>query len=246
MNSNIQSNFAIVLVSPQDSLNIGAVARAMMNLGFNELRLVAPRSFILEKANAAACAAIDIVTSAQHYPDLASALLDIEDAVAFSARTGRNRPVPTPVTNWAAQVQASPLRKTALVFGPEEDGLCNEDLARCREIIAIPASKENTSFNLAQAVLIALYEISRGEFKTKERPSEGPPLWADQIRLGEIVDECAWRVNFYRCETPKTIPNVLKGLFLKIQPDKRDLRILLGFFKALLRLLPEQDKSEKV
>ncbi len=146
---------SIILVRPQMGENIGATARAMMNFGLHDLRLVAPRDgWPNPKAHEMAARAKPIITGARLFPTLAEALSDCHQAYAVSARI-REMTMPCYVP---AQMQELPLSKPiALVFGPENNGLSNDDVALCHGLITIPTAPENPSLNLAQSVVILAY-----------------------------------------------------------------------------------------
>jgi TrmH family RNA methyltransferase len=236
----------IVLVETQDSINIGNVARAMSNLGFHHLHLVAPRGWDIGRAKASGCGAEALLDSLKIHPDLPSALSDIQDVIAFSARAGKNRPTPTALIPWMNDFMSAPVKTTALVFGPEDTGLTNEHLLNCGTVVRIPTSKENSSFNLSQAVLLALYELSRNR-KDLVHPEQKfeAPSWSEQLQLGKIVDSVMWDTNFYRKETPHTIPGLVRQLIFRIKPDIRELAILLGMFSSIRSFIDRTKKTSQ-
>ena len=151
----------IVLVRPQLAENIGTTARAMMNCGLSELRLVAPRDkWPSEKAVAAASGADEILANAQLYPHLPTALGDLNRVYAMTAR---NRDMPHRVLD--ARQAATELRartgqgqRCGIIFGPERSGLTNDDLTMADTVITVPLNPAHSSLNLAQAVLVLGYE----------------------------------------------------------------------------------------
>jgi TrmH family RNA methyltransferase len=222
-----RERFHIILVRPENNLNIGSVARAMSNLGFKHLHLVAPLEFDPGRAKITACWGENVLASVTIHKDLDSALAPLHDVVGFSARSGKNRPLQQDLVSWAAAERGSSGRNVGLVFGPESTGLEIEDSARCRKLIWIPAAAENPAFNLSQAVLLALYELSRGVSQvgaTREELAD----WGQLQALERMVDELAELSQFYHTGTPEHVPDLLKGLFRRIQPDQRELQILLG------------------
>jgi TrmH family RNA methyltransferase len=236
----------VVLVETQDSINIGNVARAMSNLGFRHLHLAAPRGWDIGRAKASGCGAEALLDSLHIHPDLPSALSDMEDVVAFSARAGKNRPAPTTLTSWVSDYLLTPNKRTALVFGPEDTGLTNEHLLNCGTVVRIPTSKENSSFNLSQAVLLALYELNRNRNDLAHPTQQfDAPNWSEQLQLGKIVDSVMWDTNFYRKETPHTIPGLVRQLIFRIKPDVRELAILLGMFSSVRSFIDRTKKMDK-
>jgi tRNA/rRNA methyltransferase len=170
----------IILVHPQLGENIGAVARAMANFGFKELRLVAPRDgWPNEKARHMASGAENIIDAAKLFPDFNAAMADIHIAYATTARPrDMEKRTVTPeeaMREIDAKCQMSDVKKESLlasdicsptsgatrhafVFGPERTGLENEHIVLCDTLITIPTAPEKTSLNLAQSMVVVGYE----------------------------------------------------------------------------------------
>ncbi len=229
--------FHVVLVEPGDSLNIGAVARAMSNLGFRHLHLVAPPRYDPERAAITACWAAEQLRAAPVYDSLEQALAPMEQVAAFTARHGRHRPGHLLLPEWTAKIAAAPPGPTALVFGPEDHGLRREHLAHCHWLVRIPSSGENPSFNLAQSVLLALFELSRQAWNETPRKARTMPAARDMYQLDVLVDEVLTRSRFFKEGTPAPIPDLVKHLLRRTDPDKRELRVLLGMFGKINRAL---------
>jgi TrmH family RNA methyltransferase len=229
-------HFPIVLVEPGDNLNIGSVARAMMNLNFHDLRLVAPRGYERDRAKITACWGEPLLDKLVTYSSLPEALSDVEDAVGFSAREGNNRSALL-LPEWSDQVKIDPSRKTALVFGPEESGLRVEHLEQCRLHIQIPTTPECYSMNLSHAALVAMYELTRILSQALPKPKHEDPTWNEYQQLDRLVEESLTLCRFYREGTPAPIPRVVKNLFRRIQPNSREMKILLGMFDRLSKTI---------
>jgi tRNA/rRNA methyltransferase len=239
--------FHIVLVSPQESLNVGSVLRAMLNLEYKYLHLVAPRDFDPHRARITACHAESLIPSIQIHKTLSDALAPMQNVVGFSAQTGRNRLSIESLPQWARSQRFTVAKqiKTALVFGPEDTGLFLEDLDLCRTLIAIPSGAEYSSFNLAQAVLLALYSIREsvldadvGDSVPSEHGSEeagqgGLASWRDFQYLDSLVDSVLELSRFYRKGTPQPIPGVVKRLLRRTEPSDREMGIMLGMFRRI-------------
>ncbi|WP_374405599.1 TrmJ/YjtD family RNA methyltransferase [Pelagerythrobacter sp.] len=151
----------IVLVRPQLGENIGKAARAMLNFGLTEMRLVAPRDgWPNPKAGPAAAGADAVLENAAVHDTLADAVADCAHVYATTVRKrGVTKPVVTP-EEAAAQIAAAEGR-SALVFGPERSGLETDDVALARAILTVPINPEFGSLNLAQAVILCAYEWSK-------------------------------------------------------------------------------------
>lgn len=161
---------AIILVRPQLGMNIGAVARAMLNFGFSDLRLVQPRDgWPNPEAGPSAAGADNVIEGARVYGSLADAIADCHLTIG-TAQTTRDmvRRVTSPA-GCVAEIQALP-GKAALLFGPERTGLVREDLLLCHAICTIPSNPEFGSLNLAQAVAVLGYAWVIGH-------GTPPPTW---------------------------------------------------------------------
>ena len=154
-------NPVIVLVRPQLGENIGKAARAMLNFGLTELRLVSPRDgWPNPSAGPAASGADKVLAGATVHDTLADAVADCAQVYATTVRKrGVTKPVLTP--EQAAQAVHTLAGRSAYVFGPERSGLETEDVALCRAIVTVPINPEFASLNLAQAVVLCAYEWSK-------------------------------------------------------------------------------------
>lgn len=152
---------AIVLVRPQLGENIGKAARAMLNFGLTDLRLVAPRDGWPNPSAGPAAAGADVVLErAQVFDSLADAVADCAHVYATTVRRrGVIKPVLTPEE--AAHAVHREAGRSALVFGPERSGLETDDVALARAIVTVPINPEFGSLNLAQAVILCAYEWSK-------------------------------------------------------------------------------------
>lgn len=151
----------IVLVRPQLGENIGKAARAMLNFGLAELRLVSPRDGWPNPSAGPAAAGADVVLEhAQVFETLADAVSDCSHIYATTVRKrGVTKPVLTP--EQAAQDIVRAQGRCAIIFGPERSGLETDDVALARAIVTVPINPEFGSLNLAQAVILCAYEWSK-------------------------------------------------------------------------------------
>ncbi len=155
------SSPVIVLVRPQLGENIGKAARAMLNFGLTEMRLVVPRDGWPNPDAGPAAAGADIVLErARVFDTLAEAVADCAHVYATTVRKrGVTKPVVTP-EEAAAEIHRAQGR-SAIVFGPERSGLETEEVALCRCILTVPINPDFASLNLAQAVILCAYEWSK-------------------------------------------------------------------------------------
>ncbi len=236
-----RDRFAVVLVEPGDSLNVGAVARAMMNLGFRDLRLVAPRDHSRHRARITAVHAAPLLDTLTVHDRFEDALADVEEAVGLSGRAGGGRPNHVTLPEWSADLAAGPARRTALVFGPEDNGLRQEHLDLCRHVVRIPSDEECPSFNLSQAVLLVLYEITRAlpvaDAASPEPAPPDAPTGNDYAQLDRIVESVMRRTGFLREGTPAPVPGTVRGLLRRPPMSRQEMGILLGLFGRIDRTL---------
>ena len=229
-----------ILVEPGESMNVGSAARAIKNLGFRKLRLVAPRSFDLARAKITACWADDILADLQQYPTIAEAVSDVTLVAGFAARTGKNRLEHFELADFLERLGATLHQggKVALLFGPEDTGLHNEHIEHCHCLVRIPSAPDCPAFNLAQAVLLALSEIRRTIQPFSTTTHIEPPATMGELQtLDRVVDELMRRSGFDRDGTPAPVPAMLRQLMRRIAPSQRELGVLLGFLGRLNRVV---------
>ncbi len=157
-----KDNVCFILVEPKEPGNIGASARAMKNMGFKELCLVNPPDTMSEEGRWFARNAHDVLDSAKVYRSLAEAIKDKALVVGTTRRKGRRRGVILPVEKGVSRVcDVAANNKVAILFGREARGLFNEEVEECGFMLTIPSSNLQPSLNLAHAVLITAYELSK-------------------------------------------------------------------------------------
>src|SRR5690242_5747338 len=151
----------IVLVRPQLGENIGKAARAMLNFGLTELRLIAPRDgWPNPSAGPAAAGADEVLANVRVFDTLSEAVGDCAQVYATTVRKrGVTKPVLTPEA--AAAAIHRDAGRSAVVFGPERSGLETDDVALARAIVTVPVNPAFGSLNLAQAVIVCAYEWSK-------------------------------------------------------------------------------------
>ncbi|WP_409422359.1 tRNA/rRNA methyltransferase [Pseudaeromonas sp. ZJS20] len=165
-----------VLMSPARAENVGAAARAMKTMGFSRLRIV--NSMVHQEAAAGwvAHGAQEILATAEHFVDLPSALADMDLVVATTARRRGQQQVYLTADELKEQLQGKPdLRRVAILFGCEESGLSNEQLAQADLVSYLPLKVDYPSLNLGQAIMLYAYELSRLELPAAA-PSEEIPV----------------------------------------------------------------------
>ena len=225
-----------VLVRPQLGENIGKAARAMLNFGLTELRLVAPRDGWPNPSAGPAASGADIVLEkAQVFDSVADAVADCAHVYATTVRKrGLVKPVVTPEV--AAQEIHASQGRVAILFGPERSGLETDDVTIARKIVTVPINPEFGSLNLAQAVILVAYEWS------KHVALESPPLVdldppAPQVELegliGHLDDMLADTGYFFPPDRVHVTKRTLRTVLTKPAWNANEIRTLRGVLSAL-------------
>lgn len=163
-----KDNVYFVLVEPKEAGNIGASARAIKNMGFKNLCLVNPPSLMTDEARWFARNAHDILNSAERFTTIKDAISDKSIVVGTSRRIGRKRGVIVHAEHGAQRLlEIAATNKIAILFGREDRGLYNKEIEECGFLMTIPSSKKQPSLNLAHAVLIIAYELSKAAYSTE-------------------------------------------------------------------------------
>jgi tRNA/rRNA methyltransferase len=187
MPQSLLSSCHVVLVAPMFGGNVGAAARAIANCGLGQLRLVRPQYTDELEARKFCHGAEPVYEARQNYEGLADAVHGCRVVAGFSARERHRRryvALREFAEAWVADALAQEsAAQTALLFGPERDGLSNDDLNLCSDLVWIPAHPQQPSYNLAQAVLLAGYELLVAQLRSdpeapraKPRMTRKPPL----------------------------------------------------------------------
>lgn len=229
----------IVLVGTTHPGNIGAVARAMKNMGLEELVLVEPRYFPHPEATARASGADDLLENARVVERLADA---VEDCVFVAGASARSRSINWPCLDahdaaTHAIAESSRGGNVALVFGPEKSGLSNEDLDHCNALLSIPTNPEFSSLNLAMAVQVVTYEIrSQQSEAIPEFENDIPPASSGAMEhFYAELEKLLLEVRFLDPENPRHLMRRLRRLYVRANPDQNEINILNGIMNAIER-----------
>jgi tRNA/rRNA methyltransferase len=254
---------AVILVKPQLGENIGFAARAMVNFGLTDLRLVAPRDgWPNDKARAAAAGAAALVDRATVYDSVADAIGELNFVLASTARPrGMVKPVLSPARA-AAELKRRGARaeRTGVLFGPERSGLDNDTIALADAILTAPVNPEFASLSLPQAVLLFGYEW----FKTMEaEPSLGrvtafdgaaaagmsfpgtrPARRAELIGLFEHLESELDRAGFlYPEEKRPSMVRAIRNMFHRMSATDQDVRTWRGIVASLAGRAPRRGRK---
>lgn len=253
----------IVLVETSHSGNIGAVARAMKNMGLGNLWLVNPSSFPDEASYARSAGASDVLDRARVVSSLDEALADCILVMGTSAR-GRKVPWPVMAPPQAAAMASehSAKGRVALVFGRENHGLSNDELQRCHYHIHIPSNPDYSSLNLAMAAQVICYELRMQYLRGLEEGESSPYLEAmvapgdngwdvPPATVNDVegffghLEQVLVDVNFHRRDNPRQLMSRLRRLFQRARMDEMEINILRGVLSAVQKAAGTQQGGMK-
>jgi tRNA/rRNA methyltransferase len=227
----------IVLVRPQLGQNIGKAARAMLNFGLTELRLVAPRDgWPNPDAGPAASGADVVLEQAQLFDTVADA---VADCTQVFASTVRRRDLVMPVLGpeqMADQIMTNAGR-SAILFGPERSGLETEDVALANAIVTVPINPSFGSLNLAQAVILLAYEWSRRSELAQPTVKELEPCAPHgelEGLIGQLTEELDSKGYFHPPSRTQATKNTLRTIFTKTGWSSREVKAVRGIIRALV------------
>ncbi|HET9335603.1 MAG TPA: RNA methyltransferase [Sphingomicrobium sp.] len=226
----------IVLVRPQLGQNIGKAARAMLNFGLTELRLVSPRDgWPNPDAGPAASGADVVIDNCKVFETTAEATADCSLVFASTVRR-RDLVIPVVGPEEMAREIHSTTGRTAVLFGPERSGLATEDVAVASRIVTVPINPDFGSLNLAQAVILLAYEWSRGTGLTKptEREVEPPAPMAElEGLIGQLENSLDHAGYFYPPDRVQATKTTLRTILTKPRWSSREIQALRGVIRAL-------------
>lgn len=233
----------IILVRPQEEGNVGAVARAMANMGLESLVLVEPAVQLGATARAFAVGARAILDRRRHAPSLADALGPYRRVVGTTSARARRPEVPLLAPRELPAVLASDPAgtPTALVFGPEASGLTRDELALCSPLVNVPCAPVQPTLNLAQAVLIVSYELHLDRLaadggRPSTRATAAPPASTAEIEgLFSHFDRLLSRVGFARDDTFHGVVRDLRQLAARSTATSREVTLLRGICRRIER-----------
>ena len=240
---------AVVLVAPQLGENIGTAARAMLNFGLTDLRIVRPRDgWPNERARAAASGADIVIDNVQLFDRTADAVAGLDYVVATTARPrDMVKPIFTPETAAARMREAfAGGGRAGLLFGPERTGLENDDLALADALMMVPVNPAFASLNLAQCVLLMSYEWHKAADMTEaeriEYQQTRPAKKEELLGFFEHLEGELDRFGFLKPpeKRPSMIRN-LRNMFQRAGLTEQEVRTLRGVVAALTRRYPKNE-----
>ena len=239
MEENPLDRLVVVLHRPRDLVNVALVIRAMKNMGLDRLRVVEPGEWDPHRLEGIAHGTRDVIESATHHGSLSDA---VAGTVRVVGTTARRRAHPR---EWSTPTGAAPelLARTAdgpvaLVFGPEDRGLSNEEIDLCHELLSIPSDPEHPSMNLAHAALLVFWEMRRAALEAEEielaerdlsagKDRSAPPATADELEhFFGVWERALDTVGFFHGIEPGPKMRSFRALFLRAEMDRREVQLM--------------------
>jgi tRNA/rRNA methyltransferase/tRNA (cytidine32/uridine32-2'-O)-methyltransferase len=232
MTASLLDRVRVVLYEPQNPINIAAVVRAMKNMGVSTLRLVRPVEYDPYRLEGIAHGTADVIERIERYETFEEAIADCQYRAAFTARRRAAKWTRLDAKGTASVMLEHAAREEngALVFGREDHGLPNEILDLCQAHVSIPTT-EHASINLAQAALIALYELHLAAGDATRvigppRKATPPPEPADFERFFADWSRMLEGIQFYKTRNQETIMRTIRSLIYRANPDMRELMLV--------------------
>jgi TrmH family RNA methyltransferase len=234
-------SFVVVMVDPQDLVNIASVVRAMKNFGLRDLRLVRPEQWDVRRVEGIAHKSGDLLKRVREFETFDDAIADCTHVAGLTARqrtAKRNvqRPRDAARELWAAAAGG----RTAIVLGPEDRGLSNEQLDRCHRSIVIPTNPEYQALNLSHAFAVMAYElyVARGEQPFKAPRRTAPLATAAELQhLFEDAETTLRAVDFLKSRNPAVIMRTLREVAHRAPLDRREVKLLRAMCREVVRYL---------
>ncbi|HVT38157.1 MAG TPA: TrmH family RNA methyltransferase [Gemmatimonadaceae bacterium] len=240
--TSLLENVVVVLNQPQDAVNIAATVRAMKNMGVAQLRLVQPIAYDPWRIEGVAHGTRDVVEHIRHFDSLALALADCVFVAGFAGkRRAAKWPMATPREMVTPLLTAAVGGNVALLFGQEDHGLPNKALDLAQLLVTIPTTK-HASLNLAQAVIVALYElhVAAGDATRTIPPPKReapPPVQDDWTKTHDDIARSLAAIRFFKTRNQEHVMRSVRSLLARANPDSRELMLVRAMAIEVLRTL---------
>ncbi len=251
------NRLCVVLYEPQDDINIGTVVRACKNFGVHDIRLIRPASADPARVLISAPRAEDVVGSLRRFDTIDEALADCALVVGTSARVRVDRRIVLDPQGGALQlVDAMAHGRAALMFGREDHGLPNEALDRCHALITFPTQPDYASLNLGQAVLLAVWEVTRAlkpeavrapAVELVRASSEAAPATgADLDRLMAHAERVLTEIEFLKPTSHAHMVATMRRMLTQAALDDREIAIWHGIFSQVTYAINRARREARV
>ena len=239
------NHIRIVLVETYHPGNIGAAARALKNMGLNQLYLVNPREFPSEEASSRAAGAKDLLDQATVVDTLEEAIADCQLVVGTSARE-RTYDLPLQDLESAAHMIHTEAHsgEVAVLFGRETMGLNNKEMLMCNRHLFIEANPDYPVLNVSQAIQLVCYELRRASLNKASSVVEAPyPRQREMVLFFEHLERVLRRVSFIIPQHEGRALDKLKRYFNRTRPEKTEMGMLRGVLNAIEETLDRENKG---
>lgn len=231
----------VVLHRPQDLVNIAGVVRAMKNFELRDLRLVAPAEYDTHRIAGIAHQSGDVLKRVEQYDALDAALADRTFVVGLTARErAHKRNVRRPREAVQELLEAADGGRAALVLGPEDRGLTNEELDRCHRTLTIPTNPAYPALNLSHAFTIVAYElyVARGERPFKAPRRRAPGATHEQLELlFRDAESALGAIDFFKTRNPASVMRTVREVVRRVPLDAREAKLLRAMCLEVVRYL---------
>jgi TrmH family RNA methyltransferase len=234
----------IILCGTLNSGNIGSVARAMANMGFSRLCLVNPRCGINQQSYNMAPVGADILRKAELFPSLREALAGAVYVLGTTARTRRCRDSFSPAQCAAKALEQARGGRVAIVFGPEDMGLSNEELELCNEVVTIPTAPGASSLNISQAVLLVCYELfSSAGGSCPAEAALGDPAPVEMTEaMYDHMRQSLLEIGFLNPQKPEHTIGMIRRILSRTGLSIPEVNMLRGLFRQLVWYISNRNK----
>jgi TrmH family RNA methyltransferase len=242
------ANVRVVLVRPKFAGNIGAVARVMRNTGLDQLTLVAPQADLEDReARKLSTHGESILDRATIVDDLSSAISDCVFVVGTTARTAgstRADRIEPPEKILPRLHSATACGNGALVFGPETNGLTNEEVDCCHALVSLPLEPDYPAMNLAQSAAVLLYLLRRsGEASAPHARIDPLADAAELEKMFTALQSSLERVEYLRGDRSDDLCQALRRMLLRSSPTRQEVRYLFGLARQIQWFADRRDES---
>lgn len=243
------SQIRFILINTTHPGNIGAAARAIKNMGFNQLYLVSPCNYLDSEAISRSSGAQDILTNAAVFPSVQEAIADCQIIIGTSSRE-RSLPIPKIDPKKCAELNANWLQsgnKVAILFGQERMGLTNEELALCHYHLYIPCNPHYPSLNIAAAIQIIAYELNVAINESHPKQEEKTAYVTEKVSIAEMeqfyihLEKTLITLRFLDPTNPRLLMRKLRRIFNKASLEQNEMNILRGILTMINKISLENN-----
>lgn len=233
----------LVLVSPQDIVNIASAVRIAKNFGITHVRLVNPEIFDAYRIEGIAHNTADVVERIEFFESLAGALRDVTFAAVLTGRErAAKRRVLRPRAAAAELVKRLAEGPVAIVAGREDSGLTNDELDLCQLLVTISTSPDHPSLNLAQAIAIMAHEVwvARGGDEVPLKPPRKEAAPATHQQLEELFSDwrsALWAVDFFKTRRSDAVMRSFREIVYRASLDGREASLIRAMGIEVVRYL---------